>query len=681
MIETFFGSGTIGSPQAFVAALVIGLFFGFALERAGFGSSRRLAGIFYFRDMAVLKVMFTALITAMLGLSYLIALGWIEPGQLYFMPAVYGAQVVGGVLFGVGFVMSGWCPGTGAVGLASGKLDALLFLLGAVLGSVLFNELFPLVKSLYSWGESGVRFVYNALGMSLAAFAFLFTLMAVGCFWGAEYIEKKKSTGGACFNTPFLKAFSLALLIFAGGLFIFPTSQLDLASEGRPSPHSRAAAVAEMEKGLLQLVQEAGDHMEPAELADRLMNGEPGLVVLDIRTPDEYNRFHIRGAVNVPITQLDEYLRSLPDRGITVLYSNGMTHPAQARDALFRMGHQNLYILTDGLTGFMETCLKPASLRTEPVPEDFARKIRAWRNFFYASAARESTVPAQGGVISPFERTLPWLVETDWLSGQLGREDLKILDVRSQPEYNSSHIPGAIYVSVESFRGVVRGVPSMLLPSEMLALHLSQMGIHPQDRVIIVPGDKIQDATLVGMAFQRLGHQNYAVLNGGFDKWASENRPVDAALPPIVESRYPVGNGVDDFTVDYLKVHDFVKNGGAVILDVRPADYYAAKKSDEARAGHIPGAINRPFSEDVLKTDKYSRLKSREELATAYAALIPSRDSTVIVHCRTGHQASQTYFVLKHLLGYPNVLWYDAGWTEWAARPELPVDTGAGDAK
>lgn len=155
MIRTFYGLGTLDTASAFFAALIIGFFFGLALERAGFGSSRRLAGIFYFKDMAVLKVMFTALLTAMLGLSLCIESGLIDPAsELYFMKTYYGAYKVAGLIFGIGFVMGGWCPGTAAVGLASGKTDALVFLIGAGLGSILFNELFPILKPLYTWGQS-----------------------------------------------------------------------------------------------------------------------------------------------------------------------------------------------------------------------------------------------------------------------------------------------------------------------------------------------------------------------------------------------------------------------------------------------------------------------------------------------------------------------------------------------
>ena len=246
--------------------------------------------------------------------------------------------------------------------------------------------------------------------------------------------------------------------------------------------------------------------------------------------------------------------------------------------------------------------------------------------------------------------------------------------VASQPEYNTRHIPGSVCLNVESFRGVVGGVPSVLLPTDMLARHLSLMQIKQSDTIVIVYGDRLHDATLIGMAFERLGHERYAVLNGGFNAWTAQGGSLDTVLPSLDESGYPVRSTQDHFTLDAPAVLSSLNKRDAIIIDVRPAEYYRGEKSDEARAGHIPGAKNRPYTEDIEAKEGINTFKSVSELAAAYAELIPSRESKVIVHCRTGHQASQTFFVLKRLLGYPNVYWYDAGWTEWAANSTLPIE-------
>ena len=461
-----------------------------------------------------------------------------------------------------------------------------------------------------------------------------------------------------------------------------------------PGPTPDAAAAPSLPTGavseshLLQAIETAQDHIEPDELADRLLSGEPELLVVDVRPAEEFAAFHLRGAINIPLAELPVALAPYKNAGLIVLYSNGMTHPAQARDSLARLGFANVYLLTDGLDGFIERCLKPSSLRSEPLAAADIAKINAWRQHFLAPDVLPATpqsqpaspppAPATLPVSAPVPPTLPGLVEPAWLAENLGDKTVRVLDVRVQPQYNTGHIAGSVCVSPEHFRGVVGGVSAMLLPPDMLARQMSLMGLQPTDTVVIVPDDKIHDATLVSMAFARLGHARCGILHGGFSRWAAEKHPVTTALPEIARSEYPVPPA-DTFTVNYRQVLDHVNQKDAVIIDVRPAEFYSGKKVEEARGGHIHGAVNRPFTEDVTKVGPIVVFKPVADLAKAYAEVIPSKDATVIVHCRTGHQASQACFVLRNLLGYRKVLWYDGGWSEWAARLELPIESPAGE--
>ncbi len=678
MINTLFSSGLLNTPLGFAAALALGLCFGLCLERAGFGSSRRLAGIFTFQDMTVVKVMFTAMVTAMLGLIGAERLGVISMDSLHLLPTLLGGQAVGGALLGLGFAMAGWCPGTAAVGLGSGRVDALVYLLGLLGGSIAFNEVFPKLTPLLTAGDRGVVFLHQSLNVPNQYVVLGFVAVAVLFFWLSEMIERGPTLSKPGVSLPFLAKFSVLLVLAAFAVVNLPSlegggTRTNVPAQAYRGPAAGSAGQASAEVGesrLLADIQTGQDHMEPEELAERLRAGGESLVLVDVRSRKEFEDFHLKGARNIPLADLPQSLAPYKNQGMIVLYSNGMTHPAQARDALARLGFTNVYMLTGGLTGFFEHCLKPASLREQPVTPELATSIKVWRKFFLPDAM----LKPEGPTPLAMPAMLPGLAEPAWLALNLGKPALKIIDLRPQPQYNSGHIPGSLSLQLDSLRGNIGGVPSMLLPAPMLNGVLAQMGIAPRDLIVVVPGEAPMDSTLMAMALERVGHRRYVLLSGGMKAWNAEGLPKDSALPAAAALPAAVASGADGFTVDGNAVLEAMKNPKTVIVDVRPADYFAGTKTDEARAGHIPGAINRPFSEDVVKDAKeISRLKPVAELEKAYAALIPAKDSPVIVHCRTGHQASQTWWVLTRLLGYTNVKYYDAGWTEWSAKPEWPV--------
>jgi len=173
-----------------VIAFIIGIGFGFALERGGFGNARILAAQFYFYNMRVLKVMFTAIVTAMLGLFYLTWIGWLDLSLVYLTDTYVLPQIIGGLLLGIGFVIGGYCPGTSVVSAATGRYDGMVYLLGMFFGIFVFGEIFPLIEEFYNSTPMGKVTLPEFLGLSHGIVVFLVVMMALAAFAAAEWSEK-----------------------------------------------------------------------------------------------------------------------------------------------------------------------------------------------------------------------------------------------------------------------------------------------------------------------------------------------------------------------------------------------------------------------------------------------------------------------------------------------------------
>jgi hypothetical protein len=186
----FYKFGFFNYEVSLIIAVVIGIGFGFFLERAGFGSARKLAAQFYFTDMAVFKVMFTAIVTAMLGLFYFSWLGWIDLSQVYISNTYIAPMSLGGFILGVGFVIGGYCPGTSAVACSTGKIDGYFFLFGVMFGIFVFGELFPWISDFFNSTPMGRITLPQLFNISFGTVVFFIVLIAVGGFIGAEKVEK-----------------------------------------------------------------------------------------------------------------------------------------------------------------------------------------------------------------------------------------------------------------------------------------------------------------------------------------------------------------------------------------------------------------------------------------------------------------------------------------------------------
>jgi hypothetical protein len=182
------------SPNTnFFLAFVIGIAFGFVLEQSGFSSSRKLAGLFYGYDMVVLKVFFTGGVTAMLGLLFFSLFGWVDLNMVYVNPTFLTSAIVGGLIMGAGFITGGFCPGTSFCGASIGKIDAMVFIIGLLIGVFIFAFGYPLFETMYKSGNWGQLKFSTLLNLSDGVFALILVIIALGMFYFSEWIEKRFS--------------------------------------------------------------------------------------------------------------------------------------------------------------------------------------------------------------------------------------------------------------------------------------------------------------------------------------------------------------------------------------------------------------------------------------------------------------------------------------------------------
>jgi len=172
-------------------AVLIGVGMGFFLERAGFGSARKLAAQFYLYDMSVFKVMFTATVTAMTGIFLLSATCFLDLSQVTFVDTFVWPQVVGGLILGIGFVVGGYCPGTSLVACATGKLDGMVFAGGLIAGMFMYGELYPSLQCFADSSPLGKQTLYGFINIPYGVVVLLVIALAAGGFWGATILEKR----------------------------------------------------------------------------------------------------------------------------------------------------------------------------------------------------------------------------------------------------------------------------------------------------------------------------------------------------------------------------------------------------------------------------------------------------------------------------------------------------------
>ncbi len=270
------------------------------------------------------------------------------------------------------------------------------------------------------------------------------------------------------------------------------------------------------------------------------------------------------------------------------------------------------------------------------------------------------------------------LVDPEWLEAHLSDPSIRIVEADENPDlYQEGHIPGTVRLHWKD--DLQDPIVRDWVPPDRFARIVGERGIGP-DHTVVFYGDRSNwFATYTFWLFTYYGHHDARILNGGRDRWLREGRPVTREVPAHPPVEYPVP--VPDRTIRAYRDEILQRLGRpeVALVDVRSPDEYAGRllapltypQEGAQRPGHIPGAVNIPWSQNVRDDGTF---RSADELRRLYESAGVRPDQEVIAYCRIGERSSLTWFTLRYLLGYPRVRNYDGSWTEWGSLVGVPIE-------
>ena len=271
------------------------------------------------------------------------------------------------------------------------------------------------------------------------------------------------------------------------------------------------------------------------------------------------------------------------------------------------------------------------------------------------------------------------LVDTNWVSQYLKDSSVRLAEVDYDPttNYNLGHVPGAVLLDWR--KDLNDPTTRDLLSKEQLEQLLGNAGATNQTTLVLYGDFNNWFAAFAYWILKYYGVEKIVLMNGGRKKWLAEDREVTKEIPnyPKTTFKTAVKNEQIRTYLDYVK--SSLKKSDKVLVDVRsPAEFTGEvtappeyPNEHAQRGGHIPGAVNIPWSQAVKEDGTF---KSAEDIAKLYQSKGVTADKEVITYCRIGERSSFTWFVLKYLLGYPNVKNYDGSWTEWGNMIRNPIE-------
>jgi thiosulfate/3-mercaptopyruvate sulfurtransferase len=301
--------------------------------------------------------------------------------------------------------------------------------------------------------------------------------------------------------------------------------------------------------------------------------------------------------------------------------------------------------------------------------------VRLTRRLFIASTvllapvqgALAAATPASG-TPTPADYAHPeWLVETAWLSVHLADPTLKVVGLTPAEDFAAGHIPGAAQIDWPDLKIVETSDQAVATWETAVDAKLTTLGLAPTDTLVIYDGGTVY-APRLWWILRQLGHADVRIFNGGLPAWVRDGGKIELGVSTVQPATTPFAGTPDGSAITTLaEAVANVGKSGVSFVDARTTKEYIA--------GHIPGAVNIPFTDNATSEAPH-RWKSAEDLRAMYVAAGIAPDQHVIAYCSTGVRSAATYFTLL-LIGYRDVSLFTGSWTEWSKHPELPVKVGS----
>ena len=367
-------------PWTYLVFGLIGFAFGFTLEMSGFGDSRKLAAQFYFTDMTVLKVMFTAIAVAMVLLFATVGLGVLNFGQVWVNPTYISSGILGGLIMGVGFIVGGFCPTTSLASASTGKIDGMFFMLGGFFGAFLFAETEQYFTNWYNnSGYYGRITLDQVFGIPTGWVVLGIVMMALFMFWGAEQLERLVGKKDLSREPKLRVAGAVVLLVLALGVVFIGSPSLEQKYSKRTFTRTESIPqlngdpiTAKVNYTADQMLEKRLVQVTPEELFKTRYNQAINLILLDVRPESDYNLYHINGALNVPMDKLKSVTPSLlsepPANSVFVLMSNDEETATRAWEQLAAEAVPNVYILEGGINNWIKVFGKEEGFKAVASP-------------------------------------------------------------------------------------------------------------------------------------------------------------------------------------------------------------------------------------------------------------------------------------------------------------------------